>query len=47
MKKLLLVVMLALTAASCGVKSDLEKPNGTTTPKGTPDPSKPPFPVGR
>jgi predicted small lipoprotein YifL len=47
MKKLLVAVLLALTAASCGVKSDLQKPDGTTTPKNTPDPSKPPYPVGR
>jgi predicted small lipoprotein YifL len=46
-KKLLLIAMLSLMAASCGVKNDLEKPDGTTTPKNAPDPSKPPFPVGR
>ena len=46
MKKLLLIAMLALLA-SCGVKNDLEKPDGTTTPKNDPNPSKPPFPIGR
>ena len=39
MKKLLLVAMLSLLAASCGVKNDLAKPDGTTTPKNQPDPS--------
>jgi hypothetical protein len=47
MKKLLLIVLLALVTNACGVKNDLEKPDGTTTPRNTPDPSKPPFPVGR
>lgn len=45
-KTLLLVIALGLLAASCGVKSDLIRPNGTPTPKGTADPSKPPYPVG-
>ena len=47
MKKLFLVVLLALTAASCGVKSDLVKPDGTATSKTQNDPSKPPYPLGR
>jgi hypothetical protein len=47
MKKLLLVVLLGLLVASCGVKNDLTRPDGTTTPKDQPDPSKPPFPIGR
>jgi predicted small lipoprotein YifL len=47
MRKLTAVILLALTVASCGVKNDLAKPNGQTTSKDTPDPSKPPYPVGR
>jgi hypothetical protein len=46
-KTLLLVLALGLLAASCGVKSDLTRPDGTTAPKDTPDPSKPPYPIGR
>ena len=47
MKALLLVTMLALAVAACGVKNDLVKPNGQTTSKDQQDPSKPPFPLGR
>jgi hypothetical protein len=46
-KALLLIVAMSLLAASCGVKSDLNRPNGTPTPKDAPDPSKPPYPIGR
>jgi hypothetical protein len=46
-KTLLLVVALGLLTASCGVKSDLARPDGKATPKDTPDPSKPPYPIGR
>ncbi len=42
-----LFLCIGLLAASCGVKNDLSKPNGTTTPRDTPDPSKPPYPIGR
>jgi hypothetical protein len=41
------VLLIALGLASCGVKNDLMKPNGTQTPKNTPDPSQPPTPIGR
>ena len=44
---LLLVIAVSLIAVSCGVKNDLARPDGTSTPRGTPDPSKPPYPVGR
>jgi hypothetical protein len=47
MNRLLLLISLALLTAACGVKSDLVKPNGTATERNTPDPSKPPYPLGR
>ena len=47
MKKLFLIALLSLMAASCGVKNELTKPDGTTTPKSQPDPSRPPYPIGR
>jgi hypothetical protein len=47
MKKILLITMLSLLAASCGVKNELAKPDGTTTPKSQNDPSRPPYPIGR
>jgi predicted small lipoprotein YifL len=37
----------AFALSACGVKNDLQKPDGTTTPKTAPDPSKPPFELGR
>ena len=46
-KVIFLVVAAGLLAASCGVKNDLTKPDGTTTPRDTHDPSKPPYPIGR
>jgi hypothetical protein len=47
MRKILLIALLSLIAASCGVKSELSKPDGTTTPHNQPDPSRPPYPIGR
>jgi hypothetical protein len=47
MKKLFLIALVSLMAASCGVKNELTKPDGTTTPKTQPDPSRPPYPIGR
>ena len=47
MKKFLLVALLSLVAASCGVKSELSKPDGTATSRNQPDPSRPPYPIGR
>ncbi|HEY4274427.1 MAG TPA: hypothetical protein VGM68_03005 [Rhizomicrobium sp.] len=47
MRKLILITMLSLVAASCGVKNDLAKPDGTTTSRSQPDPSRPPNPIGR
>jgi hypothetical protein len=46
-KAIFLVIAFSLLAASCGVKNDLTKPDGTTTPRDTADPSKPPYPIGR
>lgn len=42
-----LLLSIGLGVASCGVKNDLTKPDGTTTPRDTSDPSKPPYPIGR
>jgi predicted small lipoprotein YifL len=47
MKRFILLAMLALTVAACGVKNDLIKPNGQSTPRDQRDPSKPPYPLGR
>jgi len=46
MRKLLILVALALAIAACGVKNDLAKPNGQATSKDERDPSKPPYPLG-
>jgi len=42
-------VIFGLTAplTACGVKDDLEKPNGQAAKKGEADPSKPPSTLGR
>jgi hypothetical protein len=42
-----LLVIAALVLAGCGVKNDLERPNGQPTAKSEKDPSKPPYPIGR
>jgi len=47
MKHLLVIAALALVMTGCGVKNDLIKPNGQSTTKDQPDPSKPPYPLGR
>jgi len=47
MKNIFLALLFALALCSCGVKSDLAKPDGTLTPKTENDPSKPPYPLGR
>ena len=41
MKKIVLLLMLAALTA-CGVKNDLIKPNGQSTPRSEKDPSLPP-----
>ena len=45
--RLALAFAFLLSASGCGVKNDLEKPNGHPTQKGDKDPSKPPSPIGR
>lgn len=47
MKHALIVAALALLVTACGVKNDLVKPNGQSTSRDEPDPSKPPYPIGR
>jgi hypothetical protein len=47
MRKLAILLAVSLLVASCGVKSDLTKPNGQATSKDQPDPSRPPYPLGR
>jgi hypothetical protein len=39
-------IVLALGLAACGVKSDLERPDGQVLNDHRPDPSKPPIPLG-
>ena len=46
-KVILVLMALSLLVASCGVKNDLARPDGKPVPKDQPDPSKPPYPVGR
>jgi hypothetical protein len=45
--RLLLALALALSLGACGVKSDLDKPNGQPTQKNEKDNSRPPAPIGR
>ncbi|MBN9588344.1 MAG: lipoprotein [Alphaproteobacteria bacterium] len=47
MRRLALIVLVALAVAGCGVKNDLVRPNGQPTARGDKDPSKPPYPIGR
>jgi hypothetical protein len=44
---LISIIILSLAVTACGVKNDLVKPNGQATSKDQPDPSKPPYPLGR
>ena len=44
--RIALILLASLLLASCGVKSDLETPNGKPTPSDEQDPSKPPKPIG-
>ena len=47
MKKFIILIALASVLAGCGVKNDLIKPNGQSTPRDDNNPSKPPYPLGR
>ena len=47
MKRARLAALAALVLTGCGVKNDLIKPNGQSTPRDEHDPSKPPDPLGR
>ena len=47
MTRFILLAVLSLAVASCGVKNDLIKPNGQSSPRDQRDPSKPPYPLGR
>ncbi len=45
--RVLLITAVSLGLLACGVKSDLDIPPGAEkAQKGTPDPSKPPKPIG-
>jgi predicted small lipoprotein YifL len=45
--RLFLALALLFSAAGCGVKSDLEKPDHQPTQKNEKNPSKPPSPMGQ
>ena len=47
MRKYILLAALTAALAGCGVKNDLVKPNGQSTPRDERNPSKPPYPLGR
>jgi hypothetical protein len=46
-KVVLLMMALALVTQSCGVKNRLTPPDGKQRPADQPDPSQPPYPIGR
>ncbi len=46
-KDVLLAAAVCATLAACGTKSDLVRPDGSQTPAGQHDPSKPPSPLGQ
>ena len=47
MRALSLILALALTVQACGVKNRLVPPDGKERPRNQPDPSQPPYPIGR
>ena len=47
MRKWVVLAALTVLVAGCGVKNDLIKPNGQSSTKDQPDPSKSPYPLGR
>jgi len=46
-KALLIILALALMTQSCGVKNRLATPDNKPRPTDQPDPSQPPYPIGR
>ncbi|MBA2587508.1 MAG: hypothetical protein H0U98_02680 [Alphaproteobacteria bacterium] len=46
MKKLIILVALAAVLSGCGVKNELIKPNGQSSPRDEKNPSQPPYPLG-
>ena len=46
-RRLLIVLALALATTACGTKHDLDLPNGKKPPQGQQDPSRPPHSIGR
>lgn len=47
MKRASLLLLMTLLLTACGVKTDLDRPDGKPTQQGEQDPSKPPQPIGR
>ena len=45
--RILTALLVSLTLGACGVKSDLQPPNGALPQKEQTDPSKPPQPLGQ
>ena len=46
MRKLIILTALAAVLTGCGVKNELIKPNGQSTPRDQKNPSQPPCPLG-
>ena len=47
MRATLLILALSLLVASCGVKNQLSRPDSKPVAQDEPDPSRPPYPLGR
>jgi len=47
MRTVFLILALALTLQSCGVKNQLATPDGKERPREEPNPSQPRYPIGR
>jgi hypothetical protein len=45
--RMLIVIGLAMWLPACGTKSELDLPNGKSSPKNQVDPSQPPQPISR
>jgi predicted small lipoprotein YifL len=46
-KAILIILAMALTVQACGVKNRLTPPDRKPRPADQPDPSQPPYPIGR